>query len=47
MNEVRYTTLAKSFPEDAKVLFAQSEKNAKWRYSSYKRLSELEYEVIE
>ncbi len=47
MNEVRYTALAKSFPEDAKLLFAESEKNAKWRYSSYKRLSEQEYEVIE
>jgi pyruvate-ferredoxin/flavodoxin oxidoreductase len=46
-NEVRYTALAKSFPEDAKVLFEEAEKNAKWRYSTYKRLSELEYEVVE
>ncbi|WP_439183585.1 pyruvate:ferredoxin (flavodoxin) oxidoreductase [Carboxylicivirga taeanensis] len=42
-NEVRYTALAKSFPEEAKELFQQAEKNAKWRYSGYKRLSELNY----
>lgn len=46
MGEVRYTALAKSFPEDAKVLFKASEDNAKWRYSSYKRLAELDYQVV-
>jgi len=46
-NEVRYTALAKSFPEDAKVLFEQAEKNAKWRYNTYKRLSEMDYEGAE
>jgi len=42
-SEVRYTSLTKSFPEEAKVLFIEAEKNAKWRYNSYKRLSEMEY----
>ena len=42
-SEVRYTSLTKSFPEEAKVLFKEAEKNAKWRYNSYKRLSEMEY----
>ncbi len=46
-NEVRYTALAKSFPEDAKELFQEAEKNAKWRYNNYKRLSELDYSVEE
>jgi len=39
MSEVRYTSLKKSFPEDAEVLFKQAENDAKWRYNSYKRLS--------
>ncbi len=38
-SEVRYTSLQKSFPEDAQVLFEQAEKDAKWRYNSYKRLT--------
>ena len=41
--EVRYTTLKKTFPEEATVLFAAAEENAKWRYKGYKRLSTLEY----
>ena len=41
--EVRYTSLTKSFPEEAKVLFQEAEKNAKGRYNNYKRLSELDY----
>jgi pyruvate-ferredoxin/flavodoxin oxidoreductase len=45
--EVRYTSLAKAYPEEAKELFAASEQNAKWRYSSYKRLSELDYKIVE
>ncbi|MBI9063692.1 MAG: pyruvate:ferredoxin (flavodoxin) oxidoreductase [Marinilabiliaceae bacterium] len=46
-NEVRYTALAKSFPEDAKVLFDVAEKNAKWRYNTYKRMSEMDFEGAE
>jgi len=40
-SEVRYTSLTKSFPEEAKLLFKASEDNAKWRYNNYKRLSEM------
>ncbi len=32
MNEVRYTSLARSFPEKAEMLFAEAEKNAKEKY---------------
>ncbi|HMT67965.1 MAG TPA: hypothetical protein PKE28_10235, partial [Bacteroidales bacterium] len=42
-SEVRYTSLIKDFPGEAKVLFRQAEENAKWRYNNYKRLSLLEY----
>ena len=42
-SEIRYTSLTKSFPEEAKVLFQAAEENAKWRYNSYKRLAEMEY----
>jgi len=41
--EVRYTSLAKQLPEDAKVLFAEAEKDAKWRYANYKRMAEAQY----
>jgi pyruvate-ferredoxin/flavodoxin oxidoreductase len=42
-SEVRYTSLKKSFPEIATELFAEAEKNAKWRYNSYKRMAALDY----
>jgi pyruvate-ferredoxin/flavodoxin oxidoreductase len=42
-SEVRYTSLMKSFPEAAIELFEAAEKNAKWRYNSYKRLTEIDY----
>ncbi|MBP3426329.1 MAG: pyruvate:ferredoxin (flavodoxin) oxidoreductase [Rikenellaceae bacterium] len=35
--EVRYTSLLKTFPAEAKELFAAAEENAKWRYKSYMR----------
>ena len=38
--EVRYASLHQTFPENAKTLFAQAEKEAKERYESYKKLSE-------
>jgi pyruvate-ferredoxin/flavodoxin oxidoreductase len=41
--EVRYTSLRKSFPAEAKRLSALAEENAKWRYASYKRLTEMDY----
>jgi len=42
-SETRYTTLIKTFPEEAKVLFAAAEDNSKWRYNYYKRLAEMDY----
>ncbi|MEA4937706.1 MAG: pyruvate:ferredoxin (flavodoxin) oxidoreductase [Paludibacter sp.] len=39
-SEVRYTSLLKQFPEQAKELFIAAEENAKWRYTGYKRMSE-------
>lgn len=41
--EVRYTSLMKSFPEEAHKLDQLAEENARWRYKSYKRLAEQEY----
>ena len=45
--EVRYTALLKAYPEEAKELFKASEHNAKWRYSTYKRLAELDYKIVD
>ncbi len=42
-SEVRYTSLQKSFPEEASVLFKAAEENARWRYSSYVRMASLDY----
>ena len=42
-SEVRYTSLIKSFPGEAEVLFKAAEENAKWRYNTYKRLAAMEY----
>jgi len=41
--EIRYTSLKKAFPKDAAELFAAAEKDAKWRYHSYKRMASLDY----
>ena len=46
-SEVRYTSLKKSFPENAAELFKTAEENAKWRYESYKRMAALEYAAKE
>ena len=46
-SEVRYTALLKEFPQEAEVLFKQAEENSKWRYESYKRLSEMEFGTVE
>jgi pyruvate-ferredoxin/flavodoxin oxidoreductase len=43
-SEVRYTSLKAMFPEEAEVLFAAAEGNARWRYENYKRLAEMKYE---
>ncbi len=40
--EVRYASLHKSFPENARNLFAAAEQEAKERYESYKKLAQQE-----
>lgn len=45
--EVRYTSLLKSFPEEAQELFDAAEENAKWRYNSYKRYAAMQYDKEE
>jgi pyruvate-ferredoxin/flavodoxin oxidoreductase len=42
-SEVRYTSLIKTFPDQAKELFAAAEENAKWRYQSYQRLADQKF----
>ncbi|MDR0667798.1 MAG: pyruvate:ferredoxin (flavodoxin) oxidoreductase [Prevotellaceae bacterium] len=37
--EVRYTSLLKTFPNEAAELFLRTEEFAKWRYNTYKRLT--------
>lgn len=44
-SEVRYTALRKSFPAEAEELFAAAEENAKWRYRSYQRMANMNWEV--
>jgi pyruvate-ferredoxin/flavodoxin oxidoreductase len=44
-SEVRYTSLIKSFPGEAEILFKAAEENAKWRYNAYRRLAAMEYGV--
>jgi len=38
--EVRYAALQNAFPENARVLFEQAEREAKLRYASYQRLAQ-------
>ncbi len=40
LGEVRYASLAQTFPEVAEELFEMAEKNAKERYETYKRMAE-------
>jgi pyruvate-ferredoxin/flavodoxin oxidoreductase len=42
-SEVRYTSLMKSFPEEAKDLFKVAEQNSKWRYKSYQRMAAMDF----
>ena len=39
MGEVRYSSLTRTFPESAKVLFQQAEQDAKERYETYKQMA--------
>jgi len=41
--EVRYTSLQKTFPKEAKELFVAAEDNAKWRHNSYKRMAAMDF----
>ncbi len=43
-SEVRYTSLIKTFPDQAEILFKAAEENAKWRYKAYQRLAAMVYE---
>ena len=38
--EVRYASLHKTFPENARALFTQAEEDAKTRYESYRKMAE-------
>ncbi|MEW6614565.1 MAG: pyruvate:ferredoxin (flavodoxin) oxidoreductase [Thermodesulfobacteriota bacterium] len=40
MGEVRYSSLVKTFPENAKTLFQKAEEQMKERYNTYKRMAE-------
>jgi pyruvate-ferredoxin/flavodoxin oxidoreductase len=42
-SEVRYTSLIKSFPKEAEILFKAAEENSKWRYKTYQRLAAMEF----
>ena len=42
MKQVRYSAVAKQFPDVAEELFAQAEESAKERLESYKRLANYE-----
>ena len=46
-SEVRYTSLKKSFPEEAAKLFVAAESAAKWRYNSYKRMAAMDFSKAE
>ncbi|MDD5184165.1 MAG: pyruvate:ferredoxin (flavodoxin) oxidoreductase [Paludibacter sp.] len=43
--EVRYTSLMKQFPAEAKELFVAAEENAKWRYTGYKRMADQQFGI--
>ncbi|TVQ91487.1 MAG: pyruvate:ferredoxin (flavodoxin) oxidoreductase [Bacteroidetes bacterium] len=42
-SEVRYSSLKKAFPREAKELFKAAEENAKWRYNTYKRYAAMDF----
>ncbi len=43
MGEVRYSSLVKTFPQEAERLFKQAVLDAKWRYDTYKRMADMIY----
>jgi pyruvate-ferredoxin/flavodoxin oxidoreductase len=42
-SEVRFSSLRKTFPEQAGVLSQMAQENALWRYNHYKRLESMDY----
>ncbi|MEI6347612.1 MAG: pyruvate:ferredoxin (flavodoxin) oxidoreductase [Bacteroidota bacterium] len=42
-SEVRFTSLAKTFPDRAEMLYKLTEDNAKWRYKQYSRLVKADF----
>jgi pyruvate-ferredoxin/flavodoxin oxidoreductase len=42
--EVRFSSVAKQYPQEASELFKAAEDNAKWRYRSYQRMSAQDWE---
>jgi len=42
-SEVRFSSLMKQYPEEAKELFQITQQNAKWRLDGYKRMAEQDY----
>lgn len=42
LSEVRYSSLLKTFPQEAKELFKITQDNAEWRYKQYARLAKEE-----
>ena len=46
LGEVRYNALVKQFPEEAEQLFDAAEKNARWRYASYRRLADQTWQTM-
>ncbi len=43
LSEVRYSSLQKAYPEEAKELFVEAKKNAQWRLNGYKRLAAMDF----
>ena len=43
LGEVRYSSLAKLYPEQAKEMFKAAQENAEWRYRQYKRMAEMDW----
>ncbi len=43
--EVRYSSVAKQYPDEAEELFAAAKANAMWRYNNYRRLSVQQWGV--
>ena len=46
MGEARYTSLMKTFPQEAAELFKAAEKNAQYRYKSYKRMAACDWSDV-